>query len=63
MRGMRVCSLRNRTPLDGQTVGWMDGWRGGINKTAPLRLVNMKIVPGFGFCILCHSIAQSAKSG
>jgi hypothetical protein len=29
MRGMRVCSLRNRTPLDGQTVGWMDG--GGVS--------------------------------
>jgi hypothetical protein len=25
MRGMRVCSLRDRTRMDGQTVGWTDG--------------------------------------
>jgi hypothetical protein len=25
MRGMRVCSLRDQTRMDGQTVGWNDG--------------------------------------
>jgi hypothetical protein len=36
MRGMRVCSLRDWTRMDGHTVGWTDRRERSIHSTVPL---------------------------